>query len=73
VGKARDAAEGVAEKAKEWAAAADHGAGRAYAATRDTVVGVEQSLESCIRRHPWEAVLVAVGAGCLLGCAMNRR
>jgi ElaB/YqjD/DUF883 family membrane-anchored ribosome-binding protein len=72
-GKAHDMAEGVAGTAKDWAAGVGRGAERAYAATRDTVVGAEQSMESCIRRNPWEAVFVAFGAGCLLGCAMGRR
>jgi ElaB/YqjD/DUF883 family membrane-anchored ribosome-binding protein len=82
--KAKDWAAGAADTAKDWAAnvsdtaqswASDvgRGAGNAYAATRDTAVRAEESVELFIRRHPLQSVLIAFGVGCLLGCAMNRR
>jgi ElaB/YqjD/DUF883 family membrane-anchored ribosome-binding protein len=78
--KAQDAASGVAEwasgaadTAREWASDVAQGAEQAYTATRDTVVGAEESFEAFIRRRPIESVLIAFGVGCLAGCALSRR
>jgi hypothetical protein len=79
-GAVRDAAAGVANTAKDWAGTAQnigsgvaHGAEQAYTATRDAVVGGEQSVESFIRRHPIPVVLGALVVGCMFGCAMSRK
>jgi hypothetical protein len=83
-GNAREAAAGAADTAKGWVSnVADtaqnvgsgvaHGAERAYSATRDTVVGAEESVEWFIRRHPIPVVLGALFVGCLVGSAMSRQ
>src|SRR5581483_8899732 len=71
--KAGDVASGVADTARDWASNVAHRAEGAYAATRDSVVGAEHSVESFIRRHPVQSVFIALGVGCLLGCALARR
>jgi ElaB/YqjD/DUF883 family membrane-anchored ribosome-binding protein len=73
VDTAKGVASNVADTAKDWATGVAHGADRAYSATRDSVVGAEESLESFIRRHPLQAVLIAMGIGCVAGCAFSRR
>jgi hypothetical protein len=77
-GSLRDAAAGVADTAKGWASnVADtaqtiaHGAENAYSATRDAVVGGEESVERFIRRHPIPVVMGAFMVGCLFGCAVR--
>jgi ElaB/YqjD/DUF883 family membrane-anchored ribosome-binding protein len=73
VDTAKGMASNAADTAKNWGAGVAHGAERAYSATRDSVVGVEESLESVIRRHPLQAVLIAMGIGCMAGYAISRR
>jgi hypothetical protein len=81
-GTVKNAAAGVADTAKGWASnvaesaqnvgsSVAHGAEQAYTATRDAVVGGEESVEQFIRRHPIPVVMGAFLAGCLLGCAMS--
>jgi ElaB/YqjD/DUF883 family membrane-anchored ribosome-binding protein len=72
VDTAKDVASNVADTARDWASGAAHGAERAYAATRDTVVGAEETVETFIRRRPLESVLIAFGVGCLVGYALRR-
>jgi hypothetical protein len=75
--KARDVVSGAVDTAKGWVGEAAQGVGRgaeqAYTASRDAVVGAEQSVEEFIRRHPVPVVLGALIVGCMVGCAMNRR
>jgi hypothetical protein len=83
-GAVRNAAAGVADTAKGWASnvaetaqnvgsGVAHGAEGAYSATRDAVVGGEESVEWFIRRHPIPVVLGALLVGCLVGSAMSAR
>jgi len=71
--RAKDVASTAADTARDWASNVAHRAEGAYAATRDSVVGAEHSVESFIRRHPVQSVFIALGVGCLLGCALARR
>jgi ElaB/YqjD/DUF883 family membrane-anchored ribosome-binding protein len=73
VDTAKGMASNVADTAKDWASGVAHGAERAYSATRDSVVGAEEGLESFIRRHPLQSVVIALGIGCIAGCAFSRR
>jgi hypothetical protein len=71
--KVQDWASGAAVTAKDWASGVASGTETAYAATRDTLGGAEESVEAFVRRYPLPAVLSALAVGCLLGCAMSRR
>jgi ElaB/YqjD/DUF883 family membrane-anchored ribosome-binding protein len=73
VDTAKGVAANVTDTARDWASGVAHGAERAYTATRDTVVGAEESVEAFIRRRPLESVLIAFGVGCLVGCAFRSR
>ena len=52
--------------------AAKH-AGEYYGTARDAVTGAEENLEMFIRRYPIMTMMIAFGAGCLLGMAVCRR
>jgi hypothetical protein len=68
----RDTAKGWASNVGDAAQGVGRGAEHAYSASRDAVVGAEQSMEDFIRRHPVPVVLGALMVGCLVGCAMGR-
>jgi ElaB/YqjD/DUF883 family membrane-anchored ribosome-binding protein len=69
--KAQDAVSGAVDSAKEWASnAADT---EYYGVARDAVVGAEENLEMFIRRNPIMSLMIAFGAGALIGMAVCRR
>ena len=84
VDTAKEWASDAADTAKEWASnatertqefvshTAKH-AGEYYGVARDAVTGAEQNLEMFIRRNPIMAVMIAFGAGALIGMAVCRR
>jgi len=84
VDSAKEWASNATDTAKEWASdatertqefvqhAAKH-AGEYYGVARDAVVGAEENLEMFIRRNPITTMMIAFGAGCLLGMAVCRR
>src|SRR5437879_13784644 len=84
VDSAKEWASNAADTAKDWASdatertqefvshAAKH-AGEYYGVARDAVGNAEQNLEGFIRRYPIMTMMVAFGAGCLIGMAVCRR
>jgi ElaB/YqjD/DUF883 family membrane-anchored ribosome-binding protein len=84
VDSAKEWASNAADTAKDWASnatertqecvsdAAKH-AGEYYGVARDAVVGAEENLEMFIRRNPIMSLMIAFGAGALIGMAVCRR
>jgi ElaB/YqjD/DUF883 family membrane-anchored ribosome-binding protein len=84
VDTAKEWASDATDTAKEWASnatertqefvshAAKH-AGEYYGVARDAVTGAEENMEMFIRRNPVMAVMIAFGAGALIGMAVCRR
>jgi ElaB/YqjD/DUF883 family membrane-anchored ribosome-binding protein len=84
VDTAKEWASDAADTAKEWASnatertqdfvshAAKH-AGEYYGVARDAVTGAEQNFEMFIRRNPLMSIMIAFGAGALIGMAVCRR
>jgi len=84
VDSAKEWASDAADTAKEWASnatertqefvshAAKH-AGEYYGVARDAVSGAEQNVEMFIRRNPLMSIMIAFGAGALIGMAVCRR
>jgi ElaB/YqjD/DUF883 family membrane-anchored ribosome-binding protein len=84
VDTAKEWASDAADTAKEWASnatertqefmshTAKH-AGEYYGVARDAVTGAEQNFEMFIRRNPIISIMIAFGAGALIGMAVCRR
>lgn len=84
VDSAKEWASNAADSAKDWASdatertqefvshAAKH-AGEYYGAARDAVTGAEENFEMFIRRNPIMSIMIAFGAGALIGMAVCRR
>lgn len=84
VDTAKEWATNAADTAKDWASnatertqdfvshAAKH-AGEYYGVARDAVTGAEQNVEMFIRRNPLMSIMIAFGAGALIGMAVCRR
>jgi len=70
---AKDWAANATERTQEWVADGAKHAGEYYGVARDAVGSAEQNLEGFIRRYPIMTVMVAFGAGCLIGMAVCRR
>jgi ElaB/YqjD/DUF883 family membrane-anchored ribosome-binding protein len=70
---AKEWASNATEKTQEFVSHAAKHAGEYYGVARDAVTGAEQNVEMFIRRNPIMAVMIAFGAGALIGMAVCRR
>jgi ElaB/YqjD/DUF883 family membrane-anchored ribosome-binding protein len=70
---AKEWASNATERAQDFVADAAKHAGEYYGVARDAVTGAEENVEMFIRRNPLMSIMIAFGAGCLLGMAVCRR
>ena len=70
---AKEWASNATEKTQEFVTHAAKHAGEYYGVARDAVTGAEENVEMFIRRNPIMAIMIAFGAGALIGMAVCRR